>query len=592
MLDEQVFAGPAVEPDRAEEHRRPLLWRLAGNARALIWLIPLGLGIVYLVVFLVELRHNLGVINWISDYASEFVVPETLVKTGTGGHTILNTSGQYVSLWFGLLTAWLPFHRLLWEAAPVLLFLLTALAISWSVAQVADRRAAILAALMALVISPWAWSLLIAPGAHNTVFPCTALLGVYLIWLTRGEGRRRSIAFTVPLLAGLGLGACIGSDALNIAGSAIPLGLTALLAGLRRPRRSRLLALSALVTVVTAIPIAKLTSSVMAAQGFVTLPPEPHLTALSELPAHLKVLVEGFRFLFNGYLGRVGETSVNSDGPLHTQLGLACMVFLAIALAALLIMGSIAAARLIWSGWSKGRSETPAQLARAMHIIYWVCAGLIPCAVFVLNTRTDTSHFSYYETIVFAVAALVPLLMRSGPIARWLIPVGVSVSFLASIVGLNSHYVDAGEPHLAAYASMVVKLAEARHVTNGYAGYWDAASLTWSSRGHVTARPVVDCATEAGEPTLCPFVAETVPAWYRPKRGPSFLILEAGEHFLPEVPPILGRPVAVYTSGPITMYFYSYDIASRLEPPSWETTVQARTSTRSASLWPSPTMAP
>ena len=164
-----------------------------GNNRrdvpTLLWLLSLTIAAVYLALFVVQIPRDIAVIAWNSDYASGFTIAETLVHTGTGGNTVLASAGQWVPLWFGLLTARLPLHRALWGVAPTLLFVATALTVGWSVSQVANRRATVLAVLISLIASPLALAFFVAAEAHNTVYPCTALLGAYLIWLARADGR-------------------------------------------------------------------------------------------------------------------------------------------------------------------------------------------------------------------------------------------------------------------------------------------------------------------------------------------------------------------------------------------------------------------
>src|SRR6202453_371129 len=105
-----------------------------------IWLLAWVLAAVYLVLFVVRFTGNVAAINWVSDYASGYALAETLVRTGSGGHTVISTTGAWAPLWFGLLTARLPLHRQLWEIAPTVLFLATAFTIGWSVAQLAGRQ--------------------------------------------------------------------------------------------------------------------------------------------------------------------------------------------------------------------------------------------------------------------------------------------------------------------------------------------------------------------------------------------------------------------------------------------------------------------
>jgi hypothetical protein len=527
---------------------------------ALLWLIPLSLAAVYLIVFVVQLPRNVTAIAWDPDYASGFTIPETLVHAGTGGHTVIASSGQWVPLWFGLLTATLPLHRELWSLAPTLLFLATSLIVGWSVSQLAGRRAGALAVLIGLIASPLALTFFMAAVAHNTVYPLTALLGAYLIWLTRGAGRRRLVAVIVPPLLGVVVGMCLASDALVAPTALVPLALTAMFAGARRDRRSRLVALSALTTAVVALPVAKATSAIMHSAGYVTIPEPESIVPVSQLSAQAATLWRGLKVLFNGYLSE-------RPGTLHTPLGLASDVVMSAALLTLLLVGVGTTVRFVSSGLRKRSAATPAQLARSLHVIYWVASAAAACGAFWIAAETGNgtnAHESYYATVLFSVAAVVPLLLSRGAGARWLIAIGTSVFFAASLAGLTSNYMNIAE-WIARGKADVLKIAQANHVTAGYGGYGEASSLTWNTDGRVVVRPLMECQNPEG-PGICPFYIMRVPAWYVPQRRRSFLLVDSEEAWVKTLPNGLGKPLAQYAFGLMHMYIYPYDIASRLGP--------------------------
>jgi hypothetical protein len=528
---------------------------------AVLWLIPLAIAAAYLIVFIVRLPHNITGVTWDSDYASEFTVAETIVRTGTDGNTVTASSGQWVGLWFGLLTAWLPLHRELWSIAPTLLFVATAFTVGWSVAQISVRRAAVLSVLIGLVASPQAVAFFIAAGAHNTVYPCTALLGAYLIYLTRGHGRRRLAALAVPPLAGILVGVCLASDLLLAATALIPLTLTAILAGLARDRRSRVLALSALVTVAVAIPIAKLTTAIMHSLGFLNLATPAKVVPFSELPERAQFLFKGLQTLFNGSPG------LGVPDPLHATVGIASDIVMSAALLLLLLCGIYTVAKFAWSSIRKTSTQTPAQLARTLHIVYWVTSAATACGAFWLAAETGGGtdlHNSYYATVIFSVAAVIPLLLSTGALARWLIPIGAAIFFAASLVRLTEADLNLGAAS-ASSAPAIVKAAAANHATFGYGGYGEASNLTWNTDGRVTARPLMECTNPAGV-SICPFYMESIPSWYVPQRRRTFLLVNSQELWVSRLPSGLGRPLAAYTFGVVSMYVYPYDIASRLGP--------------------------
>jgi hypothetical protein len=531
----------------------------AVDVSTLVWLPALVIAAIYLVVFAIQFSHDIALLGWNPSVASAYVMPETLARTGSGGFTVMGSTGLWAALWFGLLTARLPLHRELWDVAPTALFVLTGSIVSWSVAQLADRRAALLALLICVVVSPLALAFFMAPWAHNTVYPCTALLGAYLIWLARGDGRRRIVALAAPPALGVVVGVCLASDVLLAATGVIPLALAAVLAGLRRERRSRLIAASALTTVAVSVPIAKLTSATMGSLGYRTLPTPVKLASLPELPARAKLLFKGLKILLNGYLGP------EAPGALHAELGLACDVVMSLALLALLIVGAWTAARLVGSGLHKGASQAPAQQARSLHIVFWVASAGAACGAFwIAGEGPVTTHESLYATAIFSVAAVVPLLLGAHALARWLIPAGAAVMFAGALAGMGGAWSNL-DPQIARAGPRVLAIAQANHVTAGYSNWADAAGLTWGLHNRVIVRPIVECANPSGA-NVCPGFQAFVPSWYVPRQRRSFLLVEENGVDLASVPEGLGKPLAEYAFGPMRMYIYPYDIASRLGP--------------------------
>jgi hypothetical protein len=523
------------------------------------WLIPVAIATVYVIVFVFSLSHNLARLAWNPSVSSAFTMAETLVKTGAGGATAMGSTPQWASLWFGLATATLPLHRALWEIAPTLMLVATSLIVGWSVSQLADRRAAVLAVLVGVIASPLALTFFMAPFSHNTVYPCTALLGAYLIWLARERPHGKLTAIALPPLLGVVVGACLSSDFLLAATAVIPLTLAALLAGVRRDRRSRLLALSALVTVAVAVPVSKLTSSIMRSSGYLTLPTPVHRAALSELPSRARLLFKGLQALFNGNLG------YEKPGALHVPLGIACDVVMSAALLALLVIAIRAAVSLLASTLRRGAKHSIEELARPLHIIYWVSAAAIPAAAFwIAGEGPVTTHESYYATSIFAVAAVLPLFLSRSALTRFLIPAGASVLFAASLVGLKDNYINISE-QLSHSVPSITRIAAAYHVQVGYANWGDASPLTWSTHNRVIVRPVVECGTPEA-PGLCPGFQAYVPSWYIPAQRRTFLLVEANGVDLSAAPASLGKPIAAYAFESMRMYIYPYDIASRFGP--------------------------
>ncbi len=529
-----------------------------GSSPSLYWLIPLAIGCIYLTLFALELPKIIELSTWNSDVASAFTIPITLVQTGTGGHTVLASTGAYIELWFGILTASLPFHRLLWEIAAPLTYLATALTVGWSVAQVATRRASVLAILLCLVVSAPAFTIFMAAATHNSVYLGTALLGAYLVWMARSGPQTKALAVSVPLLLGVALGIFFASDLLLLVTGIVPFAFTATFVSLQRNERSKRLFVSVLAIILVGAPVAWLTSKAMGSYGLVVERPSTSIV-FSELPRHSEYLFEGVKELFGGYLG--GQAA---PGKLQTVVGIASDVAMTFALFMLPVFGCYTAVKFAQSKRRIDVERTPPDFAITVHILYWTASAISAVVAFELSAMADAARAQYYATLIFSVAAIIPLLLRPASLGGRLVPFGASVFFIASIVSLTSANFGIGE--FRRDQQRITLLAQTDLATTGYAGYWYASDLTWNSHERVKVRPVSLCENTTGA-DICPFYINRVPSWYKADQHRSFLLVNPHEEYLYVVPPGLGRPLATYTFQDSTkMYVYPYDIASRLGP--------------------------
>jgi hypothetical protein len=340
----------------------------------------------------------------------------------------------------------------------------------------------------------------------------------------------------------------------------LPFAFTAAIVALQRSERARIVALSGLTTVLGAVPVAIITRAVMKGAGYVTVPTAPPLEVakLSSVWPHVRIMAEGLTELTNGYLRA-------PNGSLVSDVGAACDVVLAVSLLSLLYSGAVAIVKLI----RRRHKDAAADLARGVHMCYWLSSAVAVCGAFLFTTAPGTGvpkHEAYYLTLIFSVAAIVPLSLRLRSDAGWVMPVGLTIFVIGSTVGLNRNYLKAFEPQVARYASTIVHLAKSNHATVGYAGYWDASSLTWNSQERILVRPLEQCANSAGA-EICPFFLMRTPSWYAPKQRRTFLLVDPSAAFVVTLPRGLGNPIASYALGSLTMYVYPYDIASRLGPP-------------------------
>jgi hypothetical protein len=175
----------------------------------------------------------------------------------------------------------------------------------------------------------------------------------------------------------------------------------------------------------------------------------------------------------------------------------------------------------------------------------------------------DLGSSRYLVGVIYAIAALVPLLGKRGPLTRAAVTIGVTLYAFAGWLALTQHKIVAPVSPSDRLAGAVATFAKDEHLAVGYAGYWDAAPITWETHQRVKVFPVDDC---DGSQHLCAFELHIITSWYSPRPGAkSFLLSDSTYPTVPSAPtPDLGKPIAIHQIGPVTMYVYPYDIAARL----------------------------
>jgi hypothetical protein len=110
-------------------------------------------------------------------------------------------------------------------------------------------------------------------------------------------------------------------------------------------------------------------------------------------------------------------------------------------------------------------------------------------------------------------------------------------------------------------AQKVAAVAERMHATLGYAQYWDAANITWLTGFRVVIAPFVGCGVSTSR--LCPGPNDFLEEWYRPEPRRTFLLSDTTQStWAPSAS--LGRAIATYHFGTITMYVYNHDVVESL----------------------------
>ena len=130
------------------------------------------------------------------------------------------------------------------------------------------------------------------------------------------------------------------------------------------------------------------------------------------------------------------------------------------------------------------------------------------------------------------------------------------------MVGIAQGYAGTGKNPIAAYEPELVRALEGKHVSRGYAGYWDAQNLSWQSGMRLVIAPVALC-----KQGVCGSDFATIRSWYEPRPGPSFLIVDPTTPFMSHAPTFVREATQRLSLGPLRVYLFKTDIAARIHPP-------------------------
>ena len=516
---------------------------------------PIVVAIVYLLLLAAQFTQVVAATYLNADAASAPVIG-SLIGHGHG-QVVLGNLPWYSTLLFELATRGLPLHRQLWELMPYAMAFASIVLISVALWRVSGRWAALLAAAVLVCASPQLLGILFSFNDHSPSWFTLALLGWWVVTLERSDLRSRGPALWL-LAAGIVIALVAGvnaaSDRLVVVGGLVPLTLAGALGWVLRPSRaSRNAALAAFATVALAALVAALTSHVMREQDVIY---SGHFAfgEPARVQANVTLWWQAFVYLANGsFFG--------------AAIGLTGLI--AAACAVIVLAAAVGALRVGWLELGVGAPPSAlreTERGRAAYVAFWSAAGVLITAAFVFSSSPENlSSARYLVGTLYAVIALVPLLSEHRPRLRGPIVAGALVYCLGGTIAMARGTATANPSRFpdANIAAQVAALAARDGLTRGYAGYWDAAPITWATHLRVHVYPVYSCA-----PNLCEFDLHTIARWYRPHPGQhTFLLTDSIQPFLGEPPATLGPPIARYPIGQVTMYVYPYDIASRIAPP-------------------------
>jgi hypothetical protein len=542
------------------------------------WL-PLPVGVLYLLVLLVKFNQIVAATYLNADAASAPVIGELFGGSPAHRQVFLGQMGWFSTLIFELATRSLPAHRQLWETAPYAMALASVALIAWATWRVAGRWAAAIAAVLLLCAGPHTLGLLFSLNDHSTTWFSLALLAALLVFFQAPPAWLKAwSAVPIALVAGAIVGVNAASDLTLMVAGMVPIVFAAGLTWALRPGRASARAWWWIVgTVVVAGVCDALTHAWAHHENVLTPPQYAHNTFASAeaIPTNFKLWWQSLMVLGNGNF--FGGTLDFASG-----LQLLCAVLTLVALALVVRFAWLALAGAVPKSWREhevrddppGRSgETRSNVAplqretQALPVAwcaFWGSSALLLTASFVFSSNPiDINSSRYLVGAIYAVAALVALLAVRGPAARAAIAVGATIFALSGLVSLfrNEELASGGSSY--SLYHQVERYLDSKHLSLGYANYWDAAPIMWSTHFHIRAYPVQDCA-----PNLCWSYLHMITSWYttpRPHQR-TFLISDAAQPVSSAPTPNLGKASSTQQIGPLTVYVYSYDIASRMVP--------------------------
>lgn len=529
------------------------------------WL-PLPIGAVYLVVLLAKFNQIVAATYLNADAASAPVVGELFAGSPAHRQVFLGQMGWFSTLLFELATRSLPAHRQLWETVPYAMALASVAMIAWAAWRVAGRWAAAIAGVAILCAGPHTLGLLFSLNDHSTTWFSLALLAALLVFFQAPPAWLKAwSAALIALVAGAIVGVNTASDLTLVVAGIVPILLASGLVWALRPERARALASLWIVgAVIVAGVCDALTHSWARHENVLTPPQYAHnkFATIEAIPTNFKLWWQSLMVLGNG--GFFGQTL-----GFASALQLLCAVLTLLALALVLRFAwraMVASAPPAWLGLppASNRRDEEGPVLPVAWCAFWGSSALLLSASFVFSSNPiDINSSRYLVGVIYAVAVLLPLLATRVVAARVAVTVGVAVFALSGLVSLLQDEELATSPVSYSLYHQLEHYLDSKHLTLGYADYWDGAPMIWDTRMRIRAYPVQDCG-----PNLCWSYLHMITSWYttpRPRQS-TFLLTDAAQP-IPATPTAnLGKPSAIQQIGPFTVYLYPYDIAARMMP--------------------------
>jgi len=399
----------------------------------------------------------------------------------------------------------------------------------------------------------------LALNDHAPTWFTLALLGAFVVLLEQRADILASVWLgTLAFVVGVLLGANAASDVLLSIAGAVPFLLAAGGTWVLHPNRRTARAASfGLASALVAIASSVLVHALMHHENVISATDANTklLVGAEAVGTNFKLWWESIAVLGNGDF--FGQTLGFS-----TALAFACAIItiVGVVLAVRTTRGELAQALAARRGRPQGREQS----VRLAWCLFWGSSAVLLSAAFIFSGIPENLQSSRYLVgVIYAAAALVPLLAGRGPLTRAAVMAGVTLYAFTGWLALAQQRIGPPASPTDRLAGAVAKIARQEHLSVGYAGYWDAAPITWATHLRVKVFPVDDC---DGNQHLCASELHLITSWYSPRPGAkTFLLTDPAYPAVPSAPtPDLGKPIAVHQIGSVTMYVYPYDIAARL----------------------------
>ncbi len=488
-----------------------------------------------------------------ADLASAQVIGQLFGGSPAHRQVVLGQAAWFSTLAFELATRWLPLHRQLWDAVPYAMVLTSAALLAWGAWRVAGRWAAMITGVVIVCASPAALGWLFALNDHSTTWFSMALLAGLLVALYARPGWMSTGATAAAVVAvGAIVGVNVASDLLLVIAGVAPALLAVAVVWWLRPGPASVQAGGWMCATVAVAVFADI--AIRALMHHENVIGQPGVNQLGL--AHASTLVSNFDLWWQSVMVLGNGNFFGDNLTLTSGLQIICAV---LSLVAVVAVVRFALAHVVATA---GRSralddDADTSQARLAWCVFWGSTVVALSLAFIFSSQpVDLDSTRYIVGILYGPAALLGLMARRGAALRGIVAVGVSIFALTGLVSLIENQTFATSPGIT-YSSFgqLEQIAYDQRITYGYADYWDAAAITWSTDYRLKVFPVSGCGQN-----VCAYSLHVISSWYKGRPGQrSFLLGQSPS-------PAMGKPSATYQIGGIAMYVFPYDVGKYIAP--------------------------